>query len=37
VYLVQAHYTRVGVIHRGCGLDVVRIEGFREPQVDEFW
>jgi hypothetical protein len=37
VYLVQAHDTRVGVVHRGGGLDVVRVEGSREPEVNKFW
>ena len=35
--LVQPDDTRVGMIHCGRSLDVMRVESFRQPQVNEFW
>jgi hypothetical protein len=37
MHLLQAHDTRVEVGHRCRGRDVVRVEGSREPEVNEFW
>jgi hypothetical protein len=37
VHLFEAHDTRVGVVHRRCGLDVMCVKGSREPEVNEFW
>ena len=35
--LVQSDHTRVGMIHRGRSLDVMRVESFGKPEVNEFW
>ena len=35
--LVQPDDTRVGMIHCGRGLDVMRVESSRQPEVNEFW
>ena len=35
--LVQPDDTRVGVVHRGRSLDVMRVESFGKPEVNEFW
>jgi hypothetical protein len=37
VHLLQAHDARFGVVHRCRGLDVMRVESSREPEVNEFW
>ena len=37
VDLVQPDHTRVGMIHRGRSLDVMRVESFGKPEVNEFW
>ena len=37
VDLVQSDHTRIGIVHRGRSLDVMRVKSSREPEVDEFW
>ena len=35
--LVQPNHGRVGMIHGGRSLDVMRVESSRQPKVNEFW
>ncbi len=37
MHLLQANDAGFGVVHRCRGLDVLRVESSREPEVDEFW
>ena len=37
VHLFRAHDARVRVIHGRRRLDVMTVEGPREPEVNEFW
>lgn len=35
--LVQPNHGRIGMVHRGRSLDIMRVESSRQPEVNEFW
>jgi hypothetical protein len=35
--LVQLNHSRVRMVHCGRSLDIMRVESFRKPNVNQFW